>query len=801
MQVSYRWLQDYVDIDINPEELAERLTMTGLCVDRVERPWAGISGIVAGKIVKLEKHPNADKLLVCQIDMGGKTIQVVTGAPNVAVGNIVPVAVVGAKLPKGEITKSELRGVESFGMLCSMSEMNIDSSAEAKAGIWLLPDSIKPGTDMVSELMLDDAVLEFDLTPNRSDCLSVINIAREVAAILGKKVKLPKISYSESKEDIADIFAIDVQNKELCPRYTAKLVQGVKVGESPLWMQHYLRSAGMRPINNVVDISNFVMLEWGQPLHTFDFDTLAGGKIVVRSVKPGEKIVTLDEEERELPQNTTLICDGEKAVCIAGIMGGMNTEITQATENILIESACFDMTAIRRASKALGLRSESSQRFEKGIDIFTTHIASERAVQLLVNLCNGVATKGMLDSWDGEGEPYVCIKLNSAKVNAVLGTSYDPAQIKNVFERLEFGVENQGEGWLIKVPSYRRDIFIEEDLIEEVARLLGYENIPTALPFGEITEGKISEEQAFYDKLVERCMALGLRQVINYGFIGPKAWDLLGLAESDALRKTITIKNPLNIEQSIMRTTLLPGMLATAARNNSRRNNDLAIFERGNVFIPGSEELPDEPMHLAVLLMGRETASWQNAGREYDFYYLKGILELLCKKAKVSNWYLSAADDISFLHPGQGAHIYVNYKKAGYIGQLNPLVGKNYELNGRAYILELDLDLLYTAKSSVFEFSPLAKFPPSTRDLALVAKNDIPAVKVEEEIKRQGGNYLKSLKLFDVYEGIQLEAEYRSLAYALTFQALDRTLTDEEVNAAMEAILTGLQDNLQVRLR
>ncbi len=801
MQVSYKWLQKYVNITISPEELGEKLTMAGITVDVVSRPWKGIDGLVAGHVLRVEQHPDADRLHVCRVDVGtGEPLQIVCGAPNVAEGQKVIVAMLGAHLPGGKISKGKLRGVESFGMLCSLAELNLDDSAEGKSGIYILPQETPVGTDIVELLMLDDAVLELDLTPNRADCLSIINVAREVAAVTGGTFSLPEITYPETTEKIADLAKIAVADAVLCPRYTARLVKNVKIGPSPLWMQHFLRTAGMRPINNVVDISNFVLMEYGQPLHTFDYDTLANHEILVRPAQPGEKMVTLDRQERLLPERAILICDGEKPICIGGVMGGLNSEVTGDTSNILLESAAFDRVSIRHTSRQLGLRSEASLRFEKGVDLFNLDVASRRAVQLMVELCGAEALSGMLDTYEGETKK-MQVMLRPAKVNAVLGTDWTEKAMTDAIASLGFAMMKKDNGYLVDIPSYRQDITGEIDLVEEVARLLGFEHIPVSLPYGEMTEGRKTEEQVFYEKITDTCAALGLRQVITYSFISPKDADLLLLPPNHPWRQVIPIMNPLNEEQSIMRTSLLPGLLQTAARNNSRRNLDLALFEQGHVFLPQNEGLPEEPLYLGALVMGKDCSGWYCGGTEMDFFYLKGIFESLLSRCGVEYWWVEATSAYPFLHPGRAAKIMVGGKEAGFLGEMHPQVAKNYDLSGRACVLQLELNKLFAARKNKKEVCSLPKFPATTRDIALVAKVDIPAALIEKTITEAGGKYLTKVELFDVYQGAQVTDGFRSLAYGLTFQAPERTLTDDEVNGYFKNILSELGEKLQVQLR
>ena len=816
MLVSYKWLQRYVDINVDAHKLGELLTMAGITVDLVHEPWADIHDILAGKIRRIDKHPDADKLQICQLDMGPDyheflndegLLQIVTGATNVAVGQTVPVAVHNSGVFGGKIKKSKLRGVESFGMLCSKEELNIEPNPEDVDGIWILPDEIAAGTDLKTELLLDDFVLELDLTPNRSDCLGIINVAREVSAILGTELHLPEISYQETAEKIEDLAKITVEDTELCPRYAGRLIKNIKWGQSPYWMQHFLQTAGMRPISNVVDVSNFVMLEQGQPMHTFDYDTLANHEIIVRRAHEGEKIVTLDETERTLCPDNLLICDGKRAVCVAGVMGGLNTEITSDTKNILLETAVFDHVSIRHTSKYLGLRSESSMRYEKGVNLANIDLVSRRAVQLLCELCGGEAVSGVIDTLEKESEQLV-VKMRPARVNQVLGTDFAEADMVKAIESLRFPItkvaaeaeDAYGSAYLVTVPFYRPDITEEVDLIEEVVRLLGFDNVPTTLPDGAMSEGKLTERQRFGDQVIDAMVGLGANQIIAYSFLNPKEWDKLRLAESDQLRHNVEVLNPLNEEQKVMRTTLLPGLLKAIGKNQSRQNNDLLLFEKGSVFLPGEAELPDEPEHLGIAATGSFAGNWLGAGAEYDFFYIKGLWEALCQKFGVVPG-ASRLTDAPYLHPGRAAYLYAGDECLGYMGELHPLVAEQYDLKNRVVVLEIDLDKLYQQIVKLPQYVSLPKFPASSRDIAFVVKKDIPVAEIEAEIKKAGGKYLAEVYLFDVYEGERLGALNRSLAYSLTFRSPDRTLVDEEVNAAFDAILAALNDKFGAQLR
>lgn len=802
MLVSYEWLKRYVDINVSADELAEKLTLAGITVDLVHYPGAELANIFAGRIMQIDPHPDADKLVVCQLDMGPDYheflneqgwLQIVTGAPNVRVGQIVPVAVHNSAVAGKKIKKSKLRGVESYGMLCSKEELNVQPALTDDYGIWILDDDIAPGTDCIEALWLNDPVLELDLTPNRTDCQSVVNLAREVAAVLGTKLHLPEIAYAESERRIGELATLEVRDPDLCPRYLARMIEGLQIAPSPYWLQHFLGCSGIRSINNVVDVSNFVMLEYGSPMHTFDYDTLGGHGIIVRRAKAEEKLVTLDEQERTFNDESLLICDaGDRPVCVAGVMGGLNTEITADTKNVFLEVAAFDLVSIRRTSRALGLHTEASQRYEKGVNPATLDEVSRRTIQLLAELCGGQPVAGALDCSAYQQEQ-IAVHLRPARVNAVLGTDFTEDEIVGAIRALQFPIERDGDGYLVQIPAYRQDIALEVDLIEEVARLRGFDRIPTTLPYGATTEGKRTPEQRFNDNVKAAMVRLGANEVINYGFISPREWERLNLPAEDARRNTINILNPLNEEQSIMRTTLAPGMLKTAARNLSRRNQDLLLFEQGVVFLPNGEgELPREVTTLAVLAAGQSGKGWVSPAVEYDYFYLKGLLEALLAELKITDHSFRPLADLSFMHPGRTAALYLGGAYAGFLGEVHPKALANYDIKQRTMLAELDLTVLLAAQDGVKQYQALPKFPAAVRDIAVVLDKKVSFAELTAAIFKAGGKYLVDAALFDVYESPVLGNNRRSLAYNLTFQCADRTLTVEEVNQAFDNILNAV---------
>jgi len=810
MQVSFNWLKEYVDIDICPEELADKLTNAGVAVENIEYLNKGIKNVVVARVLEAEKHPNAEKLSLCQVTTDGENrFQVVCGAPNVRAGQKVPFALIGARLPGNfKIKKAKLRGTESQGMICSAQELGMDIESLApdqREGILVLDKSAPLGDDIVQFLGLDDCILNFDLTPNRSDCLSVINIARDIAAILGKEVKLPEIKFAEIDKKVEEVAEIKIEAPELCRRYVARVIEGVEIKPSPQWLQHKLRCAGMRSINNVVDITNFVLLEMGQPLHAFDYYFLKEGKIIVRQAHAKEKIRTLDEVERELTEDMLLITDPEKAVAIAGVMGGKNSEVKENTTTVLIESAYFDPTSIRRTSTRLGLRSEASIRFEKGINIETTVDAANRAAQLMQQLGGGQILKGVIDNYPNPLKRPI-IDLELAKVNKVLGTDIDFAKIKNILTDLNFAILKDTENIItVEVPPYRPDVTIAEDLIEEVARIYGYDNIPTTLPYGATSKGQKTAEQKLRDKILDILAARGLHEVINFSFINKTNFDKLLLSNEDSRRKAIPVLNPLSEEHGFMRTSLLPGLFDTLQRNINRRNENLGIYELGKVYLPRnlSEKagLPEEKWILGIALRGILLSDWQEKGKAVDFYYLKGIVEDLFSQLNIEQVTFKPFQNNPSYHPGRTANIYIEDKLVGILGEVHPRVAENYDLPQRNYVAELDVDILLKMGQGTVRFKQLPKFPAVNRDLAIVVKDEIAASDIMNTICEQGGELLVDVQIFDLYKGNQVSKGHKSIAFSLTFQAEDRTLTDKEINEIHERIEKTLSDKYAATLR
>lgn len=810
MNISFKWLKDYIDIDITPEELAEKLTSRGIAVEKVEYLNKGITKVVVAKVLEAKKHPDADKLNLCKVTTNGEDeIQVVCGAKNVRTGLTVAFAMVGATLPEGvKIKKAKLRGIESFGMICSAKELGMNEDTltpDQKQGILELDESIPLGTDIVNVLHLDDCVLELDLTPNRSDCLSVINVAREAVGIVGKDLQMPSCKVNEIDKSIEGLIDIDVLDTDLCPRYTARIIENVKIGPSPLWLRHKLVCAGVRPINNIVDITNFVMLEMGQPLHAFDYDSLDEKKIIVRKANKDEKIVSLDGVERSLEEDMLLISDSKKGIAIAGVMGGENTEVEDGTTTVLLESAYFNPHTVRRTSTRLGLRSESSIRFEKGINIETVNMALDRAAELMEQLAEGKVLKGYIDKY-ADVKERTHVKLRLAKVNKVLGTDLTDSQIKDILESLNFVILDKDDTSVtFEVPPYRPDVTIEEDLIEEVVRCFGYDNIPVTLPYGNTNPGGKTEDQKFRDNIIDSLVDLGLHEVINFSFINNDNFDKLLLAEEDERREVVKIMNPLSEEQGVMRTTILPSLLNTIKRNVNRRNEDLGLFELGKVYypkgFPKESDLPVEEWVLGIALRGKLTSDWQDKGEEVDFYYLKGIVDYLFEKLNIGTVTYEACTNNNSFHPGRCANVFVNDVFVGVIGEIHPQVCENYDLPIKNYVAEINVEKLLKMNRNTIVFKSLPKYPATTRDLAVVLKEDVPASKITEEIKAQGGELLRDVTLFDVYQGDQILEGNKSLAFSLVFQASDRTLVDEEINTIYEKIQTSLAEKFAANLR
>jgi phenylalanyl-tRNA synthetase beta chain len=807
VRVSYNWLQEYVDIKgVSPQELANRMTMCGVAVEHIDVLGAGIEQVVTGRIEGLVKHPDADKLQICQLNVGkGELLQIVTGASNVAVGQVVPVALVGAKLPSGMgIKKSKLRGVESYGMLCSGEELGIEKKLlpeNQQEGILVLATDTPLGVDAKVVLGLNDVILELELTPNRADCLSMVGVAREVAAVLDSKFTPPAFDLVEEAEPIKGKAKVKIKDQELCSRYVAKLIKDVRIAPSPAWLQRRLQAAGVRPINNVVDVSNYVMLELGQPLHAFDYETLEAREIIVRRAAAGEELVSLDGQTRKLDEEMLIIADAKGPVAIAGVMGGLATEVTAKTKHILIESAYFNGSSIRRTSRRLGLRSEASSRFEKGIDLGGCLQAAERAAQLLKELAGGSISLGAIDCRTVEIQEAV-INLSFSRLNLYMGANIPKKKVAAILKSLQFEVEEGAKTLIVKVPISRPDITLEEDLIEEVIRIYGYDKVPVTLPVEATTQGKKTTEQSLEELIKETMVSCGLTEVINLSFTSHQVMDTAQIAKDSSLRKAVVIQNPLSEEQGILRTTLLPGVLEVLRRNASRRVTDAAVYEVGRAFLPlEGAVLPNEPLMLAVGAMGYTEVNWGQIKIPYDFYFLKGVLETLLEKLGIQTYQFIPETSNPTFHPGRTAALKIGDQLVGLIGQVQPDVAENFELPLETCVLEMNLGLLMANANLKKAYKPLPKFPGVERDLAVVVAEAITAGKVREIIWANGGDLLQEVTLFDVFRGKQIEAGYKSLALAMKYQAQDRTLTDEEVNNLQVGIANALTREVGAELR
>lgn len=807
MFVSYKWLSNYVDLTgVTPEDLAEKLTRSGVEVEGIEKRNQGVTKVVIGHVVSREKHPDADKLSVCKVDVGNEeTLQIVCGAPNVDAGQKVPVALVGAKLPGGlKIKKSKLRGVESKGMICSARELGINDKLlpkEIQDGILVLPKELEIGQSIESILGLDDAVLELGLTPNRSDCLSMIGTAYEVGAILDREVIEPMVDIQESEESIEGKVNVSIEGTDECNRYMGRLITGVTLAPSPMWLQNLLIAAGVRPINNVVDITNYVMLEMGQPLHSFDYDRVPGGNIVVRKANAGEKIVTLDNIERKLDEEMLLITDGKNPIAIAGVMGGANSEVTGDTRNILLESAQFAGSSVRKTSRKLGLRSEASLRFEKEIDYHTVQRALDRAASLLAELAEGKVARGIADAHVSTPEEN-WVSLRMSNLNNLLGTQLGSEEVEKIFTRLTFHYEVDGERFDVLVPSRRKDITREVDLIEEVARLYGYDNIPTTLPVGLNTRGALTREQALRRKMKDIFNAMGMDEVSTYAFT--RSEIIHDFASIYKEGEPISLAMPMSEERSLLRTNLIPHLAETAAYNLNRKQRNISIFEIGNVFITEEKaitKLPDEKMTIAGLLAGNQAKEhWGQPDIPVDFYYVKGILEGLFARLGIKGVTYKGAQDLKGMHPGRSAEIMIQDKKVGYIGQIHPVFAQKYDID-ETYVFQLDGEQILHFATAHTGMIPLPKYPEITRDLAVVVDGGVTADELRNIIEKTAGSLLESVMIFDVYTDAKLGENKKSIAISCSYRDLEKTLTDEEVQKVHEQVVAALAQEYGAELR
>lgn len=822
MLVPIEWLKDYIDLDVTTEEFCDRMIMSGSNLETCEHFCEEMENVVVGKIEKIEKHPDADKLVVCMLNVGKEEpVQIVTGAPNVFEGALVPVALHKSRIPgplhgqpKQEggvkITKGKLRGVESFGMLCSAEELGFEDKVVPvahKDGIWILEGDYELGQDFAEALGLKQAVVDFEITPNRPDCLAMVGMAREASATFKKPFTYPDtdIKDENGKGETKDYVSVDIKNPESCKRYVARIVTDVKVEQSPWWLQKRLMYAGMRPINNIVDITNFVMLEYGQPIHAFDINQVKGGRIIVENAAEGEKFVTLDNNERTLTKDMLLIKDEERGIAIAGVMGGLNSEIEEDTTTIIVESANFSGDSVRATSKKLGLRTEASSRFEKGIDPNLCEAAADRVCRLIELIGAGKVCRGSVDNYPNP-ETAKTIDIRVDRINHVLGIDITRKDMVSMLESLEIKVEGSGNVMTVTPPTVRQDLLEEEDYIEEVARLYGYDKLPVTLPKGNCEAG-ISDERALRDLTRNSLCGMGLNEIQTYSFVSPKGVDNVRIDEDSWERAFVKLINPLGEENSVMRTILTPNMMEVLARNYSRNIDKVKAFEIGNTFMANmlnEEELPDEQYSLCIGMYGKNE----------DFFSLKGIVEELLKVLGIKGAVFEAESEYGVYHPGRCARIAVPsgrqgaedadilYDELGIMGEIHPDVAENYGMDGvRIYCCELMFDAIMRHADTEIVYTPLPKYPSTSRDIALLVDEDMAVGKIEEVIRKHGKKILENVKLFDVYRGKQVEEGKKSVAFTLTYRDKDKTLTDDEVAAVHNDVLNALKDKLNAVLR
>ena len=810
MQVSIKWLKDYIDFDWSAEELADRFTMAGVPVENVIRADEGLDHVVTGRIEEITPHPDSDHLQVCQMNVGGKeSIQIITGAQNVAQGQIVPVAMVGAHLPNGmHIKKGKLRGLPSNGMLCSAGELHLDLTKlteEEKDGIYILPSDTPVGVPAKDVLGLDDVVLEFELTANRGDCFSVLGLVREIAVLTGNEPKWPVIRCEEDDAaKTADLIQTGIEATDLCDRFSVRMVKNVKVAPSPEWMQQRLEGAGIRAINNVVDVTNFVMLELGQPMHAYDYDEITGHTLTARRAKTGENLHTLDDSSRVAKGEELVIADSEHPAGLAGIMGGLESEVTEKTTTVVFEAASFYGPSIRRTARACGLHSEASGRFERGVDVTNTPRALERACQLLQEMGACTVTQGIVDCYPQPKTP-VTIDFTAAQINGRLGTELPGSRMVDILTKLGFAIEETGEErYRATVPSWRNDCTYMEDLSEEVARIYGFDNIAGTTPFGRMMQGRQSARQTFIERIKQTLAALGMTEELSFSFTSTELLDKLRVPQESELRRAIPIMNPLTDEAPLVRTCLLTSIMENAVRNFSRKNMDLRLFDVAPVFYPKQlplTELPEEKTKLVGLITGRrQEVGWNQGNEQVDFYDMKGIVEELFARLGISKYTVEAGEHFA-LHPGKTACFKKGREVIAVVGELHPEAAENFGIKQKVYLFEMDVETLmkYTAKN--FHFESLPKYPAIARDLAMLVDEDVAAADIERVIAKHGGKHFTGVTLFDVYTGKQVAAGKKSLAFNLTFQSKDRTLKDEEADAAFQQILAAVEQQFHAELR
>lgn len=810
MQVSIKWLKDYIDFTETPEQLADKLTMAGIPVENVVDPGEGLEKVVTGRIEKLEPHQNSDHLQICTMNVGlAENIIIVTGAQNVAEGQVVPVAMVGAHLPNGmKISKGKLRGVASNGMLCSAQELKLDLEKlpeEQKTGIFILPSDTPVGIPAKDVLGLNDVVLEFELTANRADCFSVFGLVREITAITGNKPHFPEIKVNEDDNTkLNDIFSVEIADPDLCSRFSTRMLKNVKIGPSPEWMQQRLEGAGIRSINNVVDVTNFVMIELGHPMHAYDYDKITGKKLIARRAIEGEELHTLDDTSRKAKGEMLVIADSEKAAGLAGIMGGFETEITDTTTTVVLESADFYGPCIRRTARACGLSSEASGRFERGVDSETTIKALDRAAQLLQEMGACTVCEGIVDVYPNPKQANY-VTFTPEQINNHLGTNIAKDVMLNIITSVGFDVtKDENDEITVKVPSWRNDVTCMADISEEIARLHGFDKIKSTLPNGVSMQGTQSAKQTFIDKVKASLSSQGLYETISFALTNEETFNKLNIPQDSPLRKAVPIMNPLSDEYPLVRTTLLSSIFDNLARNLARKNDDVALFEVGSVFFPKAlpvTELPDEVVKIAGAITGRRNAQgWNQTNDMVDFYDAKGIIEELLANLRVTRYTVEAGTHYA-MHPGKTALFKKGRDVIATVGEVHPAVLSAYGITKPVYIFELDATTVMKYMAKDLKYKALPKYPATSRDLAMLVDVDVNAADIEKAMTKAAGQNLTQITLFDVYTGKQVEEGKKSLAFSLTFQSNDKTLTDAEIDPAIEKIVAKLQKDFNANLR
>ena len=806
MKASLQWMNEYVPLDLNrpAQELADELTQAGIPVEEVLSMDPGLKKIYTGKIIEITKHPDADKLQVCQVQCLSEdgeeiTKQIVTAATNVAVGQIVPVAYHKSRLADGtEIKKGKLRGVVSEGMFCSVAEFGISSDLvrpEESQGIYIFPEGTPIGLDIKEALMLDDTVYEFELTANRADCFSMVGLSREFGIMTNQKALFPVIMVNENGESIEGKASVAIEAHDLCTRFTSRLVTNVTIEPSPLWMQNRLRNSGIRPINNVVDVTNYVMLELGQPMHAYDYDCVADHTLIARRAKAGETLTTLDGNERELNESMLIIADTKGPIGVAGVMGGLTSEVTDKTTNVLFEAAVFNGPSIRRTSKALGMRSEASGRFERGVNHKYTAYAIDRAAQLLQQICPSCKVSvGVIDVYPEPVEQRT-VTFTAEQINDYLGTSIEKDRMVDILTKLEFDITESGDTIEALVPTWRDDVTGMPDIAEEVARIVSYDNIAPTIPVAILSSGGMTPKKALTKEVTHYLAHAGLSQIITFSFMHKDGLTNMMLPEGDNRYTAIPILNPISEEFPYMRTTLVPAVIEAAKRNIAQQNKDLWLFETANVYEPKAlplTEVPHERPMACGIMMGKVTeAAWNQAQRDTDFYDVKGVVDGLLAKLGLTQYDIQPSSE-SYYHPGVSAHYTVNGVTIANYGELHPQVVKNFDLSGKVYMFEIDLEAVLSIIVPPFRYQSFSKFPGTSRDLAIVAPVSVTSGDIVALIKEHGGEYLESVSIFDVYEGEHIEAGYRSLAYNLQFRSMEGTLNDEDIDGAIQAIIDAL---------